>query len=182
MTKSQTDTLAQQPGKPLEDGWLRREVASIIHRKVRATTHPHFVDRLEISGVTEAAEEIAALAAQPPAAPVETEEALVDELADVAESHFLPTIKAMREALLVAREAIWSGGDTIRAVTAIDAALAHPCSPARTAPESCPHCINEDDCASVDICRAVEEVSAAGLMGGRPKLSRCKEKANDRDR
>jgi hypothetical protein len=104
------------------------------------------------------AEMIRAIAAQPPAAPVETEEKLVSELADVAEAHFLPTVKAMREALLAAREAIWSGGDTIRAITAIDAALACP-SNARTAPESCQNCINEDDCASVDICRAVEEVT-----------------------
>jgi hypothetical protein len=101
---------------------------------------------------------MALYAAQQPAAPVETEEKLVSELADVAEAHFLPTVKAMREALLAAREAIWSGGDTIRAITAIDAALACP-SNARTAPESCQNCINEDDCASVDICRAVEEVT-----------------------
>lgn len=25
----------------------------------------------------------------------------------------------------------------------------------RTAPESCPHCHNEDDCSSIEICRAV---------------------------
>jgi hypothetical protein len=50
--------------------------------------------------------------------------------------------------------ALHTGKDKARAVIA--RALGQ--EPVRTAPDCCPACFNEEDCSSVDVCRAVEEV------------------------